>query len=440
LHNLLAAFLVLWLSGTAAALPEPAIPEGPLTLEQCVDIALANHSRVMIADESVASARQGLRRSRSSYYPDIGTQWQYTSSESRGGRRFTDIGGLPVEVGSTAVEQHQTNVYANYNLWNSGTREANLRISKSTLSAQLADLEATRRDLELQVTTDYYDSLRSGRSLAIAREALDLAQGNLDAAEARITAGAAAETDRYPLRSALYRARLDVVTAENADRLAATKLRNSLGLGLGPALPLVEPQAPVFGDYDLAGLLDSARHHRPELVAAQADVDAAGQRLRLARIARDPYLSVDGRYNYKPEPSPWGTDWTISASVALPLFDAGDLAAQERSAEAALRQAQLRYDQTDKDIAAEVESAYTGVVSAKPGYEAATAGEGEAKANLDVATAKYRLEMAIPLEVVDAQARYSSARLSAAKALYDYHVALGQLKRAVGGRLPTGGS
>jgi outer membrane protein TolC len=91
-----------------------------------------------------------------------------------------------------------------------------------------------------------------------------------------------------------------------------------------------------------------------------------------------------------------------------------------------------------KDIGAEVESTYFDVVNSKPSYEAASASVEEAKANLDAMTEKLRLGMAIPLEVVDAQANYSTAQILEAQALYEYHMALGWLAKAVGSSIVPG--
>jgi outer membrane protein len=424
--------------GVAAAADQDAgVPGGPLTLDQCINIAWENHSRVAIAQESIVSGEQGVRRDRASWYPDIGTQWQYQYSESRGGGRYTEVGGLPYSIGAVTAETHQTTLYTNYTLWNSGYREVNLHLSKTQLKGLESDLEAVRHDLAYQVTSDYYGLLQARRNLEIATEAADLAQRNLDAVEARIETEVAAQTDRYPFRSELFSARLNVVRAQNAANVAATQLRNSLGLGLGPPLELVEPGEPQFADLDLDALLKVANESRPELTTAAADIEGAKLRVRLAKMNRDPYLTVDGRYTYKPEPSPWGSDWTLSAAVSLPVFDGGDLAAQQRSAETGLRQSELRYAQLEKDTAAEVESAYFDVIAAKPSYEAASAGVEEAKANLDVMTEKNRLGMAIPLEVVDAQVSYSNAQLREAQARYEYRVALGRLGRAIGAALPA---
>ena len=58
---------------------------------------------------------------------------------------------------------------------------------------------------------------------------------------------------------------------------------------------------------------------------------------------------------------------------------------------------------------------------------------------MDVTQEKYRLSLAIPLEVVQAQVDYSNAQFRATQALYDYHTALGRLARAIGASVSPSG-
>lgn len=58
-------------SGAGGTVPEPVLPDRPLTLEDCVRLAVGNHAAGRIAEEDVAAAEARAREARSAMWPSL---------------------------------------------------------------------------------------------------------------------------------------------------------------------------------------------------------------------------------------------------------------------------------------------------------------------------------------------------------------------------------
>ena len=127
--------------------------------------------------------------------------------------------------------------------------------------------------------------------------------------------------------------------------------------------------------------------------------------------------------------------WSISFGVSLPIFDGFSRAsrvssarAQEDDARESLRAERLRVDANVR----------LGVLSVNTAWEAARiadANRGAAADQLSLAQQRYQVGSGTALEVADAQNAVTQAEATYVQAVYDYHFAVADLERTVGGTL-----
>jgi len=422
-------------------LPATQLPQGErIALADAVNTALSNQASVAIAANQVGQAESGLTIARSAYWPTLLGDWQWTYTRSHGGQRFTTLGGVPVSVGGAASqERHQTTLSTTYTLFDSGLRKAQLDQARASLVGAASGLDLARVTLTNRVASAYFNLALQQRTVTLAGEQVTQAQQHLDLANARIEAGLEAPVDRFRFESDLATAQLDLVSAETNERQAAITLRDTIGLPAGPALVAEEPPLTpaVAGLPSLEEDMAAASRLRPDLLQAQANVRAADASLAQARITARPVLNVGTSYIIKAEPAPSGTNLGVSGALQFPIFDAGLRRAEARSAEKALSSAQLTLTQLHKDVQAEVAQARLAVTTAWERINTAAVGVNAARENLDAVNARYKVGLAIPVEVTDAELQYFNTELQAASALYDYFGALAALRNALG--LPTHG-
>jgi len=182
-------------------------------------------------------------------------------------------------------------------------------------------------------------------------------------------------------------------------------------------------------------LVEAALRSRPEIGVAAANIDAAGARVSIERGQRYPWLTfLDGGYLFAPNVQP-GLGFVFQMGVELPLLDTnrGGFAAAE-AAENAARRA----------LAAEVEAIARDVRDKLRTAEAARVlwMEMERRALPVAERAGIAAEKSLSGQHIDAiralavDERRVLAELRVLRLLRRYRLALADLRRAVGGRLP----
>lgn len=427
---LLPVLLTGWAAGVAAQ-DAPGDPDvsGAVTLSEAIRIAYENQGSMIAAEESVTAAEERVRQARTGTLPNVVGDLAYQAS----GQTFR-VAGSDFISSSTSSGGVQPRVALNFPLFDGGLTRAAVRQAQANVVATEASLASVENSLAFLVSVDYFSQLRADRTLVLRREQERLAQEQLNSVEARIAAEDVAPADRALPLAELRNRQVDRVQAENDLRVAAVRLRNTMGLGAGPPLLLVEPATTDPALPPLEVLLETAEAQRPEIVQAQARVQSTQESVRIAGINRRPRLDTGVSYSVTPADDDRRQEWLIGTSISMPLFDSGLTRARENEARAQERIALADLEQTIKDVSAEVETAYSNVSSARERVGASQLAVDAARVNLDVATERYNLGAAgsTVLDLITAQVQFATASNNAIEALYDLRVAQAQLDQALG--------
>lgn len=423
--------LILLLSGVPLSAQTPDLPTGrPLSLKERIDYALAHHNNVRAAERNLDGSKAGIKSAKAGYMPKVTANSDYSNSGITGNYRNNDPGGNGNDSNgmSTSIGIKET-------LYDGGKTSTSIRQAQAQTRMSEADLESTRQQCVLDVTTAYFEVLRTKRLAEIAAETVKESEQQVEMIVARIDAGDAANIDRYPAEVQLANAKLKVLRAKNDARVAANTLRNAIGLDRGPELALVDVQEPPG---DALPLLDdclaAAVKDRPEMARNGAQLDSAKAALRLAKLQRLPIPTISAGFDRGISGMNYDNQWSVGVGVSMNIFDGGAAAAQEESGKASVDSTTLKTDQLTKDISMEVEQAYLNSTNALERLAASRPNVVAAKQNLDAAREKYTQQLGIPLEIVTAQLSYETALTSEAEALYDSYIARAQLDKAIGKR------
>lgn len=408
-------------AGEPAAAPEAL--ESPLTLSRCLLIALDRNPQLVASRQDVASARAGLTRVRSSYYPQLSL-----SAEEALGSGFAGVAGA-----SDTERTERMAFSASQTLWQSGRRERVAQSQEQLAGAEYAYAFAVQSLLE-QVASDYYGVLAADRLVEVQAAGRDSAARHLEEVQARIKVGFAAPVDEFTAQADLARADLALVDARRNATVSRARLKTTMGVAPTVSLDLIEPEAPVPGAAPpLAEALDVARQNRPDILRAETGVRAARYSLAQAEISRGPATDVSAVYD-------WGYDdwdardasWDVGLRLSMPLFDGYASEADVRSARAALERSRAQLQSTLNNAGFDVESALADVQRARERVRATAVSVAAAEARLRAAEGKYKQGVGILLEVTDARAALTDARAQQVQADYDYRIALVALDRSLG--------
>ena len=168
-----------------AVVPPSYVPGSPITLAEIVDIALANNPATRIAWLQARAAEAQLGSSRAGYLPQLDLSAEVGRSRSGGG------------AGRTVVTQTTfgPTLTLSYLLFDFGGRSARAEQARQTLIAADFEHNAVIQNVVLDAQRAFYQYVE-GKALLTAQAAtVKELQTNLDAADARHSAGVATIAD-----------------------------------------------------------------------------------------------------------------------------------------------------------------------------------------------------------------------------------------------------
>ncbi|KSQ57571.1 hypothetical protein APB31_13410 [Pseudomonas aeruginosa] len=272
-------------------------PPTELSLEEAIERILCHdpQTRLAWANAKAQAAQVGIGKS--AYLPRLDGRL-----DASRGYSDMDYRDAPYLSGDGHRHRRGASLQLSWVLFDFGRRSAALRNAQQLLLAANASQDATLQNTFALAAQAYYDALAAQRSLAASRQVAELAAQNLEAADAKYRAGAAALSDRLQAQTALSQASLAQVRDEGA-------LSNALGvialrMGLAPDTPLrlsgeLEAQPDTGFVKAIDEMLAEARREHPALLAAQARLKAAAASVEESRAAGRPSLALSVWNNYQ---------------------------------------------------------------------------------------------------------------------------------------------
>lgn len=405
--------LAFWLSANAAP-PDhlPVSPDAPLTLPEASAAALLGNPGLESFNYALRAAeaeriQAGLRPN-----PVLETQFQ----------DLTGTGDLRRARGL------ETTLLLSQVLELGGKRERRQTAAAIRLGLLEADYEILRLDVLAEVARRFVHIVRDQALLAVAREAVTLAERTRGAAQTRVAAARAPRTELSRAKIALARARIELEHREHELKSA----RRALAATWGDLQPHFERAAadlfalPAVGDFEqlTAQLRDS-----PELQRFLTERRLREAQLQLAQARGTPNAQVGVGVHRVEALDDQGIMLTFS--IGLPVFDRnqGNIAAAQE------RLAQVGSDRRARLIAAQTVlfATYQELLHART--EARVLAETvipEARQTLDEITAGYRAGRFSYLELAEARREFIQLQSEAIMAAADYHRYLIEIERLTG--------
>lgn len=239
-----------------------------------------------------------------------------------------------------------------------------LRSLDEAAAARLLASEAGRRAAQLALVATVVDTelgLRADEAqLQLTRQTLASREATLALTQSRVDAGVAALPELRAQQSLVAAARANVAQLERQQAQRQNLLQQLIGQPLPADLPapraLSEQQ---FAELP-AGLPAETLAARPDVQQAERQLDAALAQVGAARAARFPRLTLTasaGGVSTQLRDVLETGGWSLGATLLQPLFDAGRLAAQQKSAEVGVQIAATSFEKT-------VQTAYREVADA----------------------------------------------------------------------------
>jgi NodT family efflux transporter outer membrane factor (OMF) lipoprotein len=304
--------------------------------------------------------------------------------------------------------------------------------------ASRADLQAAQLSAQGELAANYFNLRELDAERALQAETIAGYQRTLRITQNRYDAGIVARTDVLQAQTQLANAQADELglqrqraVLEHAIAVLVGRAPGNFSLAARPAWRGVVPDVPLAVPSTL--LL-----RRPDIAAAERRTAQANEQIGFAQAAFFPSFRLSGSLGAGAASigdlfSASALAWSLGASLAQTIFEAGARQARVEGARAGLEQAAARYRQTVLAAFREVEDQ---LVAARILQQQLVLREQAAQAaNLveQQVLNRYQAGQVNYTEVITAQVTAHNARRAVAQALSDRQVAAVALIQALGG-------
>lgn len=429
--------------------PAPTAPYGNeaagiLTLDQAVQLALANNRRSRIALLEVEKAEDEIGISRARRLPQtsfnvLGSQLlNEVNFEFREGvfGTFPDIGPVPAaDTDITTPRRPNLYVVGHVSQPLSQLYKINLGIEQRKLERAAAEerARAERQGVANEVKKAYYAALQTESALDAAAESLALYR-ELD----RLTGDyvlqqVVLKSEHLDIKARLAREEYDELALRHQLATQKEQLNHLLGRDLRTdfRLSAVTEATPI--ELDLNTAQAHALEHRPEVREAKLKVRQAQQDRRLKRADYIPDVSLS--FNYI---SPFSIEVLPKNVVSLGLqvswepWDWGRKQHELEEKSRAIEQAELKLYETESSVLLDINQSQRRLLEARALLRVAAATQQAAREKLRVSKNRFAEQVALLKDVLQEQAGLAAANQTYQQAVLTFWAARADFERALG--------
>ncbi len=404
-------------------------PSGPvlpkltrrLTLREAEDYALAHQPRLAASDLRSQAEIQRVYEARSAFFPQISGNAVGVKSKDDNDRLAAVAG-----ISNPTILTRQSDGLTLSQLITDFGRTYYLTTSARASALSAAQrTQVARESLLFRVDQAYFAVQGAQSLLQVANQTVSTHQLLLDRVKALAGSNLRSSLDVSFEEVNTAQARLLQIQTQARLQEAFAELSAALGLGGKIDFTLVPQDVGSEPPANVGPLIAEGLAHRPDLLAARADRDAAFRFAKAERAARFPTITGQGGYGVSPEhetgalPPNYGA---VGVNVNVPVFTGGMLTARQREAALRAQVAQKTLEAEETDAARDVYNAW---------FEARTAFEGisvtqqllnSAQQAFQLAQSRYQVGTSSIVELSQADLQQVQAQIAAATSQFDYQV------------------
>ncbi len=322
-------------------------------LQALLQDVFANNRSLEAMMHNMDSARQYITIARAPMFPWLGYGANTTKGmNSSGGSAVAQMGGMTTNPGSAAL-----NASWEIDLW--GKTRKGIESAEASALAMEENFNNLRISLMSQVAGGYLQLIMLDEQLRIARESVASYRESLDLFNNQLEGGVADKLQTTSAQAALSAAEAQIPYLES--QIAAMENTLSVLAGRMPGHIRRSGSMEAFAEASkvAAGIPADVIARRPDIRAKEQALRAANADIGVAIASYFPSISLTGVAGYatadlREAVQGKHTGWGISASLTGPLFQAGQLRANEKMKRDAFLAAKAEYEETVLNAMAEI--------------------------------------------------------------------------------------
>ncbi|HEY4164937.1 MAG TPA: efflux transporter outer membrane subunit [Dongiaceae bacterium] len=413
-------------------------------LDTLIAEAKTNNLDITAAAARVVQAESQLRVTKASLWPlitlggDLRQRGPAVPPSLVSQSLASDLNGNSGGSNTSQRSSAGASVSAQYELDFWGKNQDNVSAAQSQLQANQYDRETVALTVTSGVATTYLQILALRDRIAVAQQTLDSAQEVERVVEVKAKNGAVSPLDLAQQRSQVAAEQAAIPPLQLQEKQSLNAL--ALLLGRNPEGFQVKGQSlngialPTVG----AGLPSGLLTRRPDIKEAEANLEAANANLNAARAAMLPSIDLSASLNLEALAVSFasfgaGAAYSAAASLAQPIFDAGQLRAQRDVSNGKQIELIQSYKTSILHGLSDVENALASIDSLRDQRDFLDAQRQQAATALAISQAQYKAGSIELLAVLDAQRTLFQAQDQETQTIQAQFQAAVSLYKALGG-------
>ncbi|MBI4522267.1 MAG: TolC family protein [Deltaproteobacteria bacterium] len=412
-----------------------------LNLSDAIEASLKNNRQLKAARQQTEAAKSGVGEAMGSLLPrvDIIEGFNYSDKPTLVFSNLLDQASFKqknFELGPlnepTPLTNLSSQIRLEQSLYSGGRLLASLRQAKASAEASQEVTRRSQQELILQVIEAYYQALLTQGNVELVSQALASAAAHLQRTRDLFEKGLVVRSDYLRTQVHLGGLEREKIEAENALTLSHSRLRYILGTEERFELTdrVMEDGLPLI---DLFDLLADAKERRPDLKAAEKEVERAAEGIQVAEADYYPHLGFITQFESNTRKfSTSGENFAVFVTARWNLFN-GFATREKVTAQTTLhRRAVLLRDDLRYAIGVQVEQAYLGLLAARKQIGVARENVAQAQENLRIVSDRYQAGLARNVDALDAETVLKSAEQDLLRARVQTQIFRARLNLATG--------
>ncbi len=285
--------------------------------------------------------------------------------------------------------------------------------------------EVTRQTLLFRVDQAYFAAQGAQALLSVSNQNVSTNQILVDRTHALFVNALKSSLDVNFAEVGLAQAKLLQIQARAREQESLAELSAALGIGRKTDFTLEPVEVGPAPPGDVGPLIADAWAHRPDLLAARNDRDAALRFAKAERAAQYPVISAQGGAGVSPAHKDNELPLSYAAggiNINIPVFTGGLLTAREREAFLRAQAAEKLLQDQETEAARDVYTAWT---DAQAAFQAIGLSEQlvtSAQQAFQLSQARYQAGTSSIVEVSQAELQQIQAQIQGATSRFDYQV------------------
>lgn len=327
-----------------------------------------------------------------------------------------------------------------YPVYTGGRLEAGKAAAEYSAQAASQDLTKDRIETEFAIKNAYWTLYKVRQLQKLTAETIEQVTARLGDAQNLLKNGLLTNNDVLRLQLQLSNAKISKIDADNAARLAALSLNNTLGLDLNTEIELastIEYKPANVPDYERA--IQTALSARAEVGGTQLRIKAAEEGVKAARGGFLPNLAISGsaleanpNQRFVGRPAEFNFSWQLAAQLSWTVWNWNTSGYQVAQAEAQVAQVEDALSMLKDGIKLEVTQNYLTLQQNREKVAVAQQGVEQADENYRITNEKFKKGLALTSDLTDAETFQLQAKVNYISSVVDYEIAQARLLKSIG--------